>query len=78
MSLESRFRMPNITRKFGLDISVQEYFQDSEGKPIIFNHISFMGTAIDGDGITKLLTRFSRQLKPMIKDFFEDLKKNTE
>ncbi|MFX0132093.1 MAG: hypothetical protein ACFFDN_00475 [Candidatus Hodarchaeota archaeon] len=70
--------MPNIKRKFGLDFSFQEYFQDSEAKPIIFTHFSFMGTAIDENGITKLLIKFSRQLKPLIKDFFEDLKKNTD
>ena len=70
--------MPNIKRKFGLDIRVQEFIQDSEGKPIIFDHIALMGTALDENGITKLLTRFSRQLKPLIENLFEDIKKNTD
>lgn len=70
--------MLNNKRKFGIDIGFREFFQDSEGRPVIFEHISFMGTAVDEEGIIKFLTKFSRQLKPLIKDFFNDLKKNTK
>ena len=47
--------MLNNKRKFGIDIGFREFFQDSEGRPVIFEHISFMGTAVDEEGIIKFL-----------------------
>lgn len=66
----------NNMKKFGIYIGFREIFQDSEGLPVLFDHISFAGTSINEEGLLKIFEQFTEQIKPLIKDFFNDLKKN--